>query len=126
MVSNRCKIVVKSELEKFGFHCKVLELGEIEIQETISENQKVELRRSLLQSGLELMDDKKSILIEKIKNVIIEMVHYLSEEPKTKNSVYISKKLNHNYTFLLIYLQKQQELRLNNTLSFLKLNEPKN
>jgi AraC-like DNA-binding protein len=100
MVSNRCKMLVKSELDKLGLHYKVVELGEIEIEETITADQKNELKNALLQSGLELMDNKKSMLIEKIKNIIVEMVHYDTEEPKIKNSNYISTKLNHNYTYL--------------------------
>lgn len=100
MVSIRCKMLVKSELDKLGLHHKVVELGEVEIEEIITDEQKEKLKTALLQSGLELMDDKKSMLIEKIKNVIVEMVHYEDEFPKTKNSDYISKKLNHNYTYL--------------------------
>lgn len=100
MVSIRCKMLVKTELDKLGLHHKVVELGEVEIEEIITDEQKEKLKTALLQSGLELMDDKKSMLIEKIKNVIVEMVHYEDEFPKTKNSDYISKKLNHNYTYL--------------------------
>lgn len=100
MVSIRCKMLVKAELNKLGLHYKVVELGEVEIEENITDEQKVRLKSALLQSGLELMDDKKSMLIEKIKNVIVELVHYEDEFPKTKNSDYISSKLNHNYTYL--------------------------
>ena len=93
-------MLVKSELNKLGLHYKVVDLGEVEIEETITAEQKDQLKTALLQSGLELMDDKKAMLIEKIKNVIVEMVHYEDEVPKTKNSDYIGKKLNHNYTYL--------------------------
>lgn len=93
-------MLVKAELNKLGLHYKVVELGEVEIEENITDEQKVRLKSALLQSGLELMDDKKSMLIEKIKNVIVELVHYEDEFPKTKNSDYISSKLNHNYTYL--------------------------
>jgi AraC-like DNA-binding protein len=72
----------------------------VDIEEDITAEQHDLLKAALLRSGLELMDDKKSILIEKIKNVIVEMVHYEDEFPKTKNSDYISKKLNNNYTYL--------------------------
>jgi AraC-like DNA-binding protein len=100
MVSIRCKMLVKSELDKIGLHYKVVDLGEVDIEENITPGQKEQLKTALLLSGLELMDDKKSMLIEKIKNVIVEMVHYEDEFPKTKNSEYIGKKLNHNYTYL--------------------------
>jgi AraC-like DNA-binding protein len=100
MVSIRCKMLVRSELDKLGLHYKVVDLGEVEIEENITPEQTDQLKTGLLKSGLELMDDKKAMLIEKIKNVIVEMVHYKDEVPKTKNSDYIGKKLNHNYTYL--------------------------
>jgi len=100
MVSIRCKMLVKAELEKLGLHYRVVDLGEVDIEEDITAEQHDLLKAALLRSGLDLMDDKKSILIEKIKNTIVEMVHYEDEFPRTKNSEYISNKLNHNYTYL--------------------------
>jgi len=100
MVSVRCKMVVKEELKRMGLHFMLVDLGEIEIMEDISMAQREELKMALLRSGLELMDDKKMMLIEKIKNVIIEMVHYSDELPKMNYSDYISQKLNHDYTYL--------------------------
>jgi AraC-like DNA-binding protein len=100
MVSIRCKMVVKSELNKLGIHYVFVDLGEVEIKEDITPEQREQLKKALLKSGLELMDDKKAILIEKIKNVIIEMIHYEDELPKIKKSDYISEKLNHDYTYL--------------------------
>ena len=100
MVSLRCKMLVKTELNKHGLHYIVVNLGEIDVKEDITDEQRVQLKIALLQSGLELMDDKKAILIEKIKNVIIEMVHYTDERPKTNFSDYLSEKLNYDYTYL--------------------------
>lgn len=100
MVSLRCKMVVKAELDKLGLHYTKVELGEVEIMENISETQYEQLRHSLSQYGLELMNDQKSVLIERIKNTIVEMVHYTDEFPKFNSSDYISKKLNHDYTYL--------------------------
>ena len=100
MVSIRCKMVVKSELDNLGLHYGVVELGEVQVNEEISDEQRDQLKLALLRSGLELMDDKKAILVEKIKNVIIEMVHYEDELPKTNFSDYLSEKLNYNYTYL--------------------------
>jgi AraC-like DNA-binding protein len=100
MVSIRCKLVVKSELDRLGLHYKVVELGEVQIEENINEDQRMQLKMALLPSGLELMDDKKAILVEKIKNVIIEMIHYEDELPKTNFSDFLSEKLNYNYTYL--------------------------
>ncbi len=100
MVSNRCKIVVKEELQKLGLHFMLVDLGEVEIMETITIDQREQLKASLLISGLELMDNKKAVLIEKIKNVIIEMVHHSDEIIKMNFSNYLSEKLSHDYTYL--------------------------
>ncbi len=100
MVSIRCKMVVKAELDKLGVPYKSVDLGEVEIENKISLQQMENLKTGLLQYGLELQDDRKAVLIEKIKQVIIEMVHYADEMPKVKTSIYISKKLNHDYTYL--------------------------
>jgi len=93
-------MVVKDELAKLGLHYVIVDLGEAEVMENISTDQHDQLKTALLRSGLELMDDKKSVLIEKIKKVVIELVHY-SEEPLAINfSEYLSSKLNHDYTYL--------------------------
>jgi AraC-like DNA-binding protein len=100
MVSNRCKMLVKEELAKLGLHYVLVELGEVDVKEDLSAEQRKELKIALLKSGLELMEDQKAKLIEKIKNAIVEMVHYADEPPKLKNSDYISQKLNYDYTYL--------------------------
>ena len=100
MVSVRCKMMVKDELKKLGLHFIVVDLGEVEIMEDLLPEQREELRLALLRSGLELMDDRKAVLIEKVKNLIIEMVHYADELPKVNYSDYIAEKLNHDYTYL--------------------------
>jgi AraC-like DNA-binding protein len=100
MVCIRCKMVVKEELTKLGLPFTSVELGEAEIMGNISIVQRDQFKEALLRSGLELMDDKKSVLIQKIKNVIIELVHY-TEEPLTVNfSDYLSLKLDYDYTYL--------------------------
>lgn len=100
MVSLRCKMMVKEELKKLGIHFVVVDLGMVEILEDITARQRELLAKNLQKSGLELLENKKSILIEKIKNVITEMIHYSDEIPKTNYSDYISEKLGHNYTYL--------------------------
>lgn len=101
MVSNRCKMVVKEALKKFGLHYTPIDLGEVEIMENISDEERFLLNAELQKSGLELMDDKRAILIEKIKNVIIDMIHNNTEETiKTKFSCFLSEKLNHDYTYM--------------------------
>jgi YesN/AraC family two-component response regulator len=100
MVCIRCQIAVKSELEKFGLHHTRVELGETEIMEELSAEQRDILSTSLKKIGLELLDDKKNIMVEKIKTIIIELIHYNEDQIKTNLSDYLSEKLNHNYTYL--------------------------
>jgi len=100
MFSNRCKIVVKEVLKEFGLHFVVVELGEVEIIENLTDDVREQLKVSLLDSGLELMDDRKAVLIEKIKSVILEMVHHTEEAGKTNFSDFLSSKLNYDYTYL--------------------------
>ncbi len=100
MVSNRCKIAVKEELKKLGLHFILVDLGEVDVMEEISAEKREILKQALLVSGLELMDDKKAIMIEKIKNVIVEMVHHTDDGLKVNFSNFLSDKLDHNYTYL--------------------------
>jgi len=100
MVSTRCKIAVKEELKKLGLHFIFVDLGKVEIMENISELQKKKLKTALLRLGLDLIDDKRTELIEKIKSSVIQMVHYSEETVKVNFSVYLSEKLNFDYTYL--------------------------
>ncbi|PJJ67311.1 helix-turn-helix domain-containing protein [Chryseobacterium geocarposphaerae] len=100
MVSLRCKMVVHQELEKLGIKNAVVDLGLVEILDDITSEQRLMLKENLLKTGLELLDDKKSILIEKIKNVVTEMIHYSESLPKENFSDYISEKLGYDYTYL--------------------------
>ncbi|MDP4202375.1 MAG: AraC family transcriptional regulator [Bacteroidota bacterium] len=100
MVSLRCKMLVKEELKKLGIPYLSVDLGLVETQDDITQEQHDLLNENLLKSGLELLDDKKSILIERIKNVIVEMIHYSDELPKYNYSDYISEKLGYDYTYL--------------------------
>jgi AraC-like DNA-binding protein len=98
MVCIRCQMVVKTQLEKLGLHYVDVKIGEA--IDDIQPEQLQQLNKALRKSGLLLMDDKKSILVEKIKNVIIELVHYKEEQIKVNLSDYLSEKLNYNYTYL--------------------------
>ena len=100
MVSTRCKMAVKEELRKLGLHFILVDLGEVDIMENITTEQRGQLKTALLNSGLELMDDKRAVLIEKIKSVIIEMVHHTDELIKINFSEFLSEKLHHDYTYL--------------------------
>ncbi|WP_310556925.1 AraC family transcriptional regulator [Flavobacterium sp.] len=100
MVSNRCKMVVKEILKEMNLHFILVDLGEVDIMEDITLEQREILKSELQESGLELMDDKKSILIEKIKTIIIQMIHHTEEDIKINFSDYLSEKLHHNYNYL--------------------------
>jgi AraC-like DNA-binding protein len=100
MVSYSCKMVVRLEIEKLDFHCTKVELGEVEIAETISLKQREQLKTALHKFGMELLDDKRNVLIEKIKSVIVEVIHYSDEPMRVKFSDYLSSRLNYSYTYL--------------------------
>lgn len=93
-------MAVKVELRKLGLHFVVVDLGEVEVMEDVTSEQRDLLKKGLLESGIELMEDKKAVLIEKIKSAIIDMIHHPDEVMKMKFSVFISEKLNYDYTYL--------------------------
>ncbi len=99
MVSNRCKLLVKEELTKLDLHF-IVDMGVADIMEDITDEQRAQIKTALLRSGLEVMDDKRAVLIEKIKKVIIEMVHYTDELPKVNFSDFLSQKLGYDYTYM--------------------------
>jgi len=100
MASQRCKKLVSQELENLGFKDLKVELGVVDLPEVLSVQKRLLLAESLHRSGLVLMENKKDILVERIKNLIIEMIHHSDELPKTNYSDYISDKLNQDYTYL--------------------------
>jgi AraC-like DNA-binding protein len=93
-------MAVKAELKKLGLHFIVVNLGEVEIMENITSQQREQLKIGLDATGLVLIDDKRAVLIEKIKAIVIEMVHHSDEMIKTNFSYYLSEKLQHDYTYL--------------------------
>lgn len=93
-------MIVQSELERLGLHFILVELGEVEIKENLSSEKLTQLKTALLKFGLEIMEDKKSMLIEKIKNIIVQMIHYSDEAPVLNFSDYLSEKLNYEYNYL--------------------------
>ena len=125
MVSNRCKMVVKSELEKLGIHHLVVELGEVEVMEQLGAEVRGQLQSALLRSGLELMDDHRAILIERIKNIIVEMVHYSDEFPKINFSYYLSEKLHHDYTYLANLFSEVTGITIEHYIIFHKIEKVK-
>lgn len=125
MVSLRCKMVVKDALDNLGLHPIMIDMGIVEIAEELSESQREKLKKVLLFSGLELMDDKKSMLIEKIKNVIIEMVHYSEEMPKVNYSDYISQKLGQDYTHMSKIFSEVKGITIEHFIIFHKIERVK-
>jgi len=100
MVSYRCIMMVGSAFTKHGIQFTRVNLGVVDISDNISMHQYHQIKIALLEMGLELIDDKKSMLIEKIKNVIIDLIHYSNEELETNFSDYLSIKLQYDYTYL--------------------------
>ena len=100
MVSTRCKMMVKDILRELEYHSILVDLGEVEVMEELSFEQLKALRIILHGVGFELMDDKKSILIERIKNVVMNLVHYTEDLPRINFSHYLSQKLSHDYTYM--------------------------
>lgn len=100
MVSQRCKTVVRENLKKLGLHFIVVDLGEVDIMEDLTGEQLQELKSGLQDYGLELMDNKKGVLVQRIKNTIREMINQTSEETKIIFSEFLSKKLDCEYAHL--------------------------
>lgn len=112
MVSTRCKMIVREKLRNLGLNYVTVDLGEVTILEEVSTHQREQLKSLLLKSGLLLMDDKRAMLIEKIKNVIITMIHHTDELPKIKFSHYLSEKLDYNYTYLANIFSETQGMTI--------------
>ncbi|TAE82990.1 MAG: AraC family transcriptional regulator [Bacteroidetes bacterium] len=125
MVSLRCKMLVKAELERLNLHSVYLELGEVHLTQAITDEQRSQLKENLHRSGLELMDDKKAILIEKIKNVIVEMVHYSDELPQVNYSNFISQKLGRDYHTLSELFSKTKGITIEHYIIIHKIEKAK-
>ncbi|WP_321282334.1 AraC family transcriptional regulator [Marinifilum fragile] len=100
MVCNRCIMVVRNELEKLGISVRHVGLGEVLLEKELSPEEKVNLDKVLIPLGFEVIDDKKSRVIEKIKNIIIDLVHHHENDSKNKLSDVLSSKLHHDYSYL--------------------------
>lgn len=100
MVCNRCIMVVENELKQLGLPSVSIRLGEVELEKELTPEQKVELSKALTMVGFELIDDRRSRIIEKIKNTIIDTVHHQHDDKKFNLSAVLSKELNHDYNYL--------------------------
>ena len=125
MLSDRCKQMVAGALKKMGLHFVIVNLGEVRIKEGITKQQRQELKITLHECGLELMDDKEAMLIEKIKKVIIKMIDSDDDLPKINFSLYISQQLNCNYTYLSNLFSKIEETTLEHFILLHKIERVK-
>lgn len=100
MVCARCKMVVESEFEKLGLQTISVELGEVELKEEITDNQKEVLLENLQSLGFDLIDDKKTKTVERIKNLIVDLVHHKNNDLKINLSDYLAENLNQDYNSL--------------------------
>ena len=100
MVCDRCVMVVQNELDKLGFDVKDIKLGEVTLEKEPAPEEKVKLTMALIPLGFELIDDKKSRIIEQIKNIIIDLVHHQDNDIKTNLSDVLSNQLHHDYNYL--------------------------
>jgi AraC-like DNA-binding protein len=121
----RCKLVVAEELKKLGIENTLLDLGVVDVFGKVSPEQYAELGKNLLRYGLELLDDKKSILVERIKVAIIEMIHYADEFPKVNFSEYISQKLDYDYTYLANTFSEIKGITIQQFIIFHKIEKVK-
>ncbi len=125
MVSLRCIMVVKEELRKLGIRYVNVILGEVEIFEKISEQQRETLRENLKNIGLELLDDKRAVMIERIKNVIIDLIHHSTSVPKVNFSEFLSEKLEYDYTYLSNIFSEVQGITIQQFIIFHKIEKVK-
>jgi len=125
MVSLRCKILVKAELAKLNLTYNSIELGQVKLTKPITAIKREELKIALHESGLELMEDKRAILIEKIQNIIVEMIHYSDELPDVIFSVYLSEKLNQDYHTLSEIFSKTKGITIEHFIILHKIERVK-
>ena len=118
-------MIVQMELEKLGIPFLTIDIGMVELKTELTSQQHDELQTDLKKVGLELLDDKKSILIDKIKNVIIEMIHYNEEVPKVNYSFYISEKLGYDYTYLSNIFSEVKGITIQQLIIFHKIERVK-
>jgi AraC-like DNA-binding protein len=100
MVCVRCESLVKSELTKMGFDYHSVKSGEVEIKDDLTEEDRQRLNMVLEKSGLGLLDDKKSVLVEKISNLIIDLIHYNNDRIKINLSDYLKEKLSYDTAYM--------------------------
>lgn len=121
MACESCKIVVKDALEELGISPVKVELGEIETKEDISDNEKKKLNDKINKAGLELLEKKQGVLIEKIRKVMVDYVYKSDEKPNIKFSVLLSQELNHSYTYLANFFSEVEATTIEQFIIALKI-----
>ncbi len=125
MVSLRCKMLVQEKLKELGVACGSVDLGMIEITQNITAEQREMLKKLLISSGLELLEDKKAILTEKIKQVIIDMVLNSDARVKYKFSHYLSEELGYDYNYLSSLFSSGKDITIEKYLILIKIERVK-
>ncbi len=125
MACESCKVVVKETLEELGIAYRKVELGEIDTKEDITDEEKQELNNKIKKVGLELLEKKQGMLIEKIRQVIVDYVYNSDEKPNIKFSVLLSKELNHSYTYLANFFSEIEATTIEQYIIALKIERAK-
>ncbi|MBK8344315.1 MAG: helix-turn-helix transcriptional regulator [Bacteroidetes bacterium] len=121
MACESCKLVVKEALEELNIQPVKVELGEIETKEKVSDEDKIKLNKKIKKVGLELLEKKQGILVEKIRQVIIDYVYNSDEKPNIKFSALLSKELNHSYTYLANFFSEVEATTIEQYMIALKI-----
>jgi AraC-like DNA-binding protein len=121
MACESCKVVVRGALKELDISAVKVELGEIEIKENLSDDEKIKLNSKIKKAGLELLEKKDGVLIEKIRKVIIDYVYKSDEKPNIKFSVLLSEKLNHSYTYLANFFSEVEATTIEQYIIALKI-----
>jgi len=125
MISNHSKKEVERIIENMGLHIAMIEMGVVEIYEKLTKKKYNALKRTLIQNDFEIVTGKENTFIEKIKHTVIEMIHYSDELPEVNNSMYISEKLNVNYTYLSKFFSKAKHITLEQFIILHKIERAK-
>ena len=126
MLCSRCIMIVEIELERLGFHCSSIEIGKIDVIEVLTLEDLLQIRTALSRCGLELVDNKKRLLIEKIKSAVIEMIHYSDKQVKLNFSNYLSSRLNLDYTYLANVFSEMESTTIENFIITHRIQTAKN
>ena len=121
MACESCKVVVKEALEELDISPVKVELGEIETKVDVTDDEKKKLNNKIKKVGLELLEKKQGVLIEKIRKVMIDYVYKSDEKPNIKFSVLLSEELNHNYTYLANFFSEVEATTIEQYIINLKI-----